>query len=688
MYEKKEKFMNDTLNNFNNTSADVKCIEDVDILDLLDQYENDADQLWGATDDLLHYEIVTFDKIDTPTNPCTSLEKFKMCEEDCVNTKMDNLTCREPNCMTKCLQQQKFTQFTQLRQGLKIFLYQNLSLYIFEYMFLNSTSSPCVNLSVMEDCHKNCYLDQIKLQNLTCQFPFLPKEIDNDEECIANELACNYTAILGEIRIKVNPSFLCNCARECEKTVITTHYNFEKHNTNTTIFYSFSNWIRKLTEYYSYDFIALLCDVGGYLSLYTGLSCTSIVKLLFHDLKKTFQKLLFSVKKNHFEKKVISNISIMLKEKKEVPHLDKIKIIFILLSFSVCCYIISIRVKDYFKFPVYVTIVLVQDRYIQPPTIVFCSENSDMYEKKEKFIMSNHTFHNVKCIEDVDILDLLIQFENDADQLWEATGDLANYEMAVQMGKNFGKKSKTFVPNFGNLSYLDTVFGRCIKVESGSMEYNPVSAIYYMGFFGEGIRCNTHTKIFLMKTEERIDFLTYNIQPHDVAMTIKFSRQTLDRLDTPTNPCTTLEKFKVCEKSCVSTKMEDENIICRLPFLNSTNITMCKTPADAKATRKSYIKVHANTDAIHDCNCDPPCSHTIYTNLIDYCPITKEMDILVLTMYEFDSNIREMLKEELAVPFIKLVCDIGSITGFFLGLSILLCFKLVEKFLNRIKVHL
>uniref|UniRef100_T1JBW2 Uncharacterized protein n=1 Tax=Strigamia maritima TaxID=126957 RepID=T1JBW2_STRMM len=96
-------------------------------------------------------------------------------------------------------------------------------------------------------------------------------------------------------------------------------------------------------------------------------------------------------------------------------------------------------------------------------------------------------------------------------------------------------------------------------------------------------------------------------------------------------------------------------------------LPFCVTPETAKLTNKMYLETQLMTDPLKDknCSCTARCEETIYLPSIIDQYSDRKSDI----KYSIDSNIREVIEEEITISIIKLLCQIGSIVSILTGLS-------------------
>uniref|UniRef100_T1IKP3 Uncharacterized protein n=1 Tax=Strigamia maritima TaxID=126957 RepID=T1IKP3_STRMM len=184
-------------------------------------------------------------------------------------------------------------------------------------------------------------------------------------------------------------------------------------------------------------------------------------------------------------------------------------------------------------------------------------------------------------------------------------------------------------------------------------------------------------EMFLMETEDRMNIKSFAIQPHSSWMFVEFFKQTIQRLNSPIKPCLATNEFESCVTDCFKDKLLKENLECRLPFMNPSALPLCNTTISAKIARKSYLNIYSNNDIIRDCKCHSPCNQIVYTIFSEYSQTYYLNDVLI-TKFMVKSNINEIFKQKFVMNFKKLISDVGSILGFFFGISVLSCFELLN----------
>uniref|UniRef100_T1J8R3 Uncharacterized protein n=1 Tax=Strigamia maritima TaxID=126957 RepID=T1J8R3_STRMM len=332
-----------------------------------------------------------------------------------------------------------------------------------------------------------------------------------------------------------------------------------------------------------------------------------------------------------------------------------------------CTYLTCEQIMTFTAYSTFETIELVQEKYTQFPPLAVCIESQEIYDEKAKVKVKNDL--NNTCVEDVDILELLDEpsiFSNNAQLLWQETIKMENLDFAEVVIKEILLEMSNIISVFGKKTYISTVFGNCIHLlQSRIIKYTSKDTAMYLAYQAEGLRCNSQSKIFLMQTQKRININIFAMQPHNSLMVVEFFKQTIQRLNSPINPCVTKKQAKRCETDCLRNKLLQENIECRLPFMNSSSLPMCNTSASAKLTRRSYLSVYSNIDAIRDCKCHPTCNQILYTAFSEYIQ-SYQFAGIIITKFQFKTNVNEIFKQKFVMPFAKCICDIGSIFGFFL----------------------
>uniref|UniRef100_T1JF11 Uncharacterized protein n=1 Tax=Strigamia maritima TaxID=126957 RepID=T1JF11_STRMM len=315
--------------------------------------------------------------------------------------------------------------------------------------------------------------------------------------------------------------------------MVTSHYYLSDDTKDKSVeIYPFSNWIRSLSEYFFYDFIALLCDIGGSMSFYIGVSCLSLVDVITWAIDKQKQLFLFHFKKKtKFEIKVINRVQNVMNQQPAINNsiqynlVIKFKKMFVFLMWGICSYLIYHQCMAFTTYSTYQTIALVQEEYIQIPPFVVCTQPDAIYEEKEKIRQINNT-----CVEDIDILDLLDKpsiFAGKADYLWQESSDMDTFDNAELMAEQI--KSLVSIINYdlANKSSISTVFGKCIHFESAAQRYTPRDNAVYIPYQSEGLKCNSISNLFLMQTSERINIKPFSMQPLNSWMFVEFFKQTV-----------------------------------------------------------------------------------------------------------------------------------------------------------------
>uniref|UniRef100_T1JF28 Uncharacterized protein n=1 Tax=Strigamia maritima TaxID=126957 RepID=T1JF28_STRMM len=97
---------------------------------------------------------------------------------------------------------------------------------------------------------------------------------------------------------------------------------------------------------------------------------------------------------------------------------------------------------------------------------------------------------------------------------------------------------------------------------------------------------------------------------------IEMSRQTFIRVNTPNSPCKPTNEVSACEQNCYATKLEQQPLNCKLPFMKTNELPFCLTPETAKTTQKIYLENQMKTNPQKQCSCVARCQETIFNPFI------------------------------------------------------------------------
>uniref|UniRef100_T1ITG9 Uncharacterized protein n=1 Tax=Strigamia maritima TaxID=126957 RepID=T1ITG9_STRMM len=145
------------------------------------------------------------------------------------------------------------------------------------FKILNETRKPCDTNQVVNECEKNCFENALK--NITqCRLPMTSYV---DVPLCANGRDANvvYNQLLN-LAVSFDYEKQCICPKICDEILYTDHFKMiEEYHESWLLIYFDNNVIEEIEEYYSYLFISFICDFGGNLGLFLGLSIPAIFQL-------------------------------------------------------------------------------------------------------------------------------------------------------------------------------------------------------------------------------------------------------------------------------------------------------------------------------------------------------------------------------------------------------------------------
>uniref|UniRef100_T1IZ33 Uncharacterized protein n=1 Tax=Strigamia maritima TaxID=126957 RepID=T1IZ33_STRMM len=383
---------------------------------------------------------------------------------------------------------------------------------------------------------------------------------------------------------------------------------------NTIEVFVVNNYVRTLEEHYSYDIIFLLCDIGGNIGLYFGMSCLTLVEIFFYCCK----------------------------------------------SFAI--YYIYNLVDSYLDYPLYTVVTLFKDEIIHFPLIIECGETSRILEAKAD--LANRLKTNCHHFQLFDLLHELSQFANNPIALWNASSNFHIHKnFRIQMLKS---DPDIYEMSCANISIISTPFGICTAFNKADMSFSTNKNMVYLDNKFNDYECNQNQAHFILPQNHHFHPKYIYHVPSNFHTTIDISRQTFIRINTPKSSCKPTNLVLGCEQLCYAEKLKRQSFNCRLPFMLKSNLPHCTTQETAKTTHKIYLETQFKTIPQKSCFCPAHCQETIFIP-----SITKSVPYFKTTVtYTIEKKIREEIEEQMLVSFIKLLCNVGSIVGIMTGLSI------------------
>uniref|UniRef100_T1IZL2 Uncharacterized protein n=1 Tax=Strigamia maritima TaxID=126957 RepID=T1IZL2_STRMM len=145
------------------------------------------------------------------------------------------------------------------------------------FKILNRVNRPCDTNTIVNECKKNCFENALK--NISrCRLPLtslpeVPLCADENDALVAYNQLLHLTASFNYFK-------RCNCPKICDE-IIYTKLLKSVHRSHFAILqiYFDNNAIEEIEEYYSYNLVSLMCDFGGNLGLFLGLSILALFQL-------------------------------------------------------------------------------------------------------------------------------------------------------------------------------------------------------------------------------------------------------------------------------------------------------------------------------------------------------------------------------------------------------------------------
>uniref|UniRef100_T1IT41 Uncharacterized protein n=1 Tax=Strigamia maritima TaxID=126957 RepID=T1IT41_STRMM len=306
-----------------------------------------------------------------------------------------------------------------------------------KYEFLNKTNKQCSLIEEFELCETKCIRQQIEQSKVKCRLPFMLgyNELPDCEEKYNLEYskACDDYYGLW----KANTSIDCKCIIPCKQQIISTRLIVEEKS-GSAMRIQVLDSLRIAKEVATYDFIALLCDLGGNIGLTLGVSCLMIAEMLIilitliiqnikTSKKKSSRRLILESKVQKCFKQYVYGSGEDMTNRFQLPGLQYILVkqndchkrkywwIFLITFSSVVCgFQIIDRIRYYLSYPKTISVQMIVVEDIELPSIVLCADSSLLQFKKERYMKKNQ-IHG--CSNDFDMLNM-VNDEISVNQLW------------------------------------------------------------------------------------------------------------------------------------------------------------------------------------------------------------------------------------------------------------------------------
>uniref|UniRef100_T1JF29 Uncharacterized protein n=1 Tax=Strigamia maritima TaxID=126957 RepID=T1JF29_STRMM len=238
---------------------------------------------------------------------------------------------------------------------------------------------------------------------------------------------CNRSKTLEQLKImssfttQEDAIMHCKCLSLCDVTEeAITHDQIPYDDDSILEVFVVNSYVRTLQERFSYDIIFLLCDIGGNMGLYFGMSCLTLVEIFVHCSKLpciNFKKT--TTANSKMRNKIQTILEKNQKEKKQSFPKKILKISIKLFLVLISLYYIYNLIDSYLQYPLFKTVSLIRDPIIQFPLIIVCGESSEITNAKRN--LAKQLNSNCELLQFVDLLHKSSQFANKPLQLWEAS---------------------------------------------------------------------------------------------------------------------------------------------------------------------------------------------------------------------------------------------------------------------------
>uniref|UniRef100_T1J8N5 Uncharacterized protein n=1 Tax=Strigamia maritima TaxID=126957 RepID=T1J8N5_STRMM len=268
-----------------------------------------------------------------------------------------------------------------------------------------------------------------------------------------------------------------------------------------------------------------MCDIGGNIGLYFGISCLTFVEIWVYSCKMTFFSLSKSTTANSKLKTKIQTIFQRKGTQKQSQLQKRLKkIVFFFLSF-ISVYQVYNSIDSYFDYSVVKTVSLVRDNIIHFPLIVDCRDSAATNSYKD--YLANKL--NTSCLnyQLFDFLHPLSYYAKKPLAIWNDSSNFYGEYKHNDVWQKYDKRNP--VMEYANLSALPTVFGICTMFKKVDLQYSRKKNFIHFRdrHFTYKNKCNLNQPNFILPQNQPFHVKHIFFIPSLIKVNIDIFRQTV-----------------------------------------------------------------------------------------------------------------------------------------------------------------
>uniref|UniRef100_T1IU28 Uncharacterized protein n=1 Tax=Strigamia maritima TaxID=126957 RepID=T1IU28_STRMM len=557
------------------------------------------------------------------------------------------------------------------------------------FKILNRVNRPCDTNTIVNKCKKNCFENALK--NISrCRLPLtslpeIPLCADENDALVAYNQLLHLTASFNYFK-------RCNCPKICDEIIYTKHRKFISNWLNI---YFDDNAIEEIEEYYSYNLVSLMCDFGGNLGLFLGLSILALFQLgesfvayAFKTIHSKMNKIkpsqLVTTFQNNSNRKTTTGFPDANSKRGFVYKF--LRFLIISLSTIACSYQIYDQFNFFLSRPIETKVSLIRNSSFKFPSITLCPPDGDYIPlvelRRQKSIERNFSHF---C--DVHPLTLI--------------NDTFNISTIWTLMSVNGTLNLTDLPTIPHKTDIEAVRGTCNTYSHKKLVQNDDLKLIF-SFKNNLSLCDDKVITFMLHNDD--DIMTYKpltgFKSHKILTEVSYVQDFESNQDPVRykSSCKRMrEKLlrKLPEKHHsmqvnkkqrqVSLESNCRSKNNRLPLTSFSELPLCANGEEALVAYNQLRHLSVSFNYFEQCKCPKICDEMIYTDrlkMIDSKPTDPYLlkfyvDVTLLTLY-FDDDVIEEIVEKYNYSFVSFIGNVGGNLGLFLGLSIPGLFQLAE----------